>query len=78
MRELQTFNEEILSMQNQIKDKLKTYDLKNADTLNLVNDVLQCERLMEPEMVDDFEVLKNKLQKRGTRDQIKSHFIDNY
>jgi hypothetical protein len=44
-------------MQNQITEQLNTFDLKNADTINIVNDVLQCQRLMEPEMVDDFEVL---------------------
>ena len=46
--------------------------MKNTDAQNLVYEVLQCERLMEPEMVDDFEVLKRKLFKRGKRDQIKS------
>ena len=50
--------------------------MKNVDAQNLVNDVLQCERLMEPEIVDDFEVLKRKLQKREKRDQIKSQFLD--
>jgi hypothetical protein len=47
----------LMNMQNQITEQLKSYDLKNADTINIVNDVLQCQRLMEPEMVDDFEVL---------------------
>jgi len=76
MKELQKINEEILSIQNQIKDGLRTYDLKNASAQNLVNEVLQCERLMEPEMVDDFEVLKIKLLKRGKRDQIKTQFLN--
>ncbi len=31
---------------------------------------------MEPEMVDDFEVLKRKLLKRGKRDQIKTQFLN--
>ena len=31
---------------------------------------------MEPEMVDDFELMKKKLQNRGKRNLIQSEFVD--
>ncbi len=44
--------------------------------LNIINEILLCERLMEPETVDEFEVARNKLHKREKRESIKSLFLE--